>query len=450
MSRFLRVMLSLTWVAGFLILLRAAQAFELPATFASKTGAMYFFVLLVFAILTEMKPVPYTLGSADKDEVLTITIILLTLFAFGPTPAILVAAASVLVADLAANRMYYKTLFNVSMYVIATAAAGIVYHLAVGQISAYPILPVVLTQILTRFAAGATYYVVNLILLMTVLSQVQGLPFKQMIALGLRDSAIVNLALISIAVGMSLLWGLHPVAPIVLIPSVLMAKIGYQGYTRLRTEAESTLAVLADLLDLRDHYTGKHSLRVAEMSYGVARVLGLSEDQALAVKAIARVHDIGKVVVRDNVLLRAGPLSPEQEIAVRAHVEAGGHVLSHLSVYAPYLPILLQHHEHFDGHGYPVGLRGEKIEPGARILAVCDAYDTMTSDRPYQHRVPEYAAMADLFRHAGSQFDPKVVKAAETWLIQERKLRPDWRSILEDVPADDRTLAPSTSDRVMS
>ncbi len=432
MSRTLKILLTSTWLAGIVVIVSAIRAFALPGKLDQKSAAIYFLTLLALAIIAELKPVPYTLGRAGKDESLTIAVILLTLFAFGWTPAIFVAGASVLVADIVSNRAYFKTLFNLAMYVLATAAAAGTYHVLDRTLQAtFP--PHILAEILTRFAAGCAYYLVNLVLLMTVLSQVQGMRWKHMILWGLRDSAIVNLALISIAVGMSLLWEFHPIAAAVLLPPILMAQIGYKGYTRLRTEAESMLAALADLIDLRDDQTGQHSRRVAELSYGVARLMGLSEEDSLSIQSIARVHDVGKIVVRDAVLLKAGALSPEEQRAMQAHVKAGGQILSHLSVYAPHLPVLLQHHERLDGHGYPNGVRGEDIGLGARILGVCDAFDTMTSDRPYKVRVTEYEALAELYRRVGTQSDPKVVEALEAWLIQERRLRADWRAIVQDL-----------------
>ncbi|MDQ7848692.1 MAG: HD-GYP domain-containing protein [Armatimonadota bacterium] len=395
---------------------------------ALETGVLWYTLLLVVAILSEMRPVPFTLGRASKDESFSITIILLVLFAFGWPAAVLLAVAAVVVADTQASKPYYKVLFNGSMYALATAAAGLTYQLGhshPGMLQGA--LSPVWIDTAMRFAAGGMWYLVNAALLMLVLARVQGVPLTQMFVWGLRDSAGVNLALISIGTAMSLLWQLHPVIPVILVPAILMAKSGYQGYTRLRTEAEAMLAALADVLDLRDHTTGKHSQRVAEMSYALARELALPEEQALALQSVARVHDVGKIAVRDAVLLKRGSLSLQERQEIQSHVEAGGQILSHLSVYKPHLPILLQHHEWLDGSGYPYGLRAEQIGAGARILAVCDAYDTMTSERPYRTALSREAAMAELYRQAGSQFDLHVVEALERWLIRERRLRPDWR-----------------------
>lgn len=452
MTRDLRLILPPMWAAGAVAFGVAAWAFATQTPRTPQMDTLWLSALLVLAILSEMKPVPYALGGANKDECLTVTLILLALFVFGWPAAVLLAVSSVVVADVAASKPYYKILFNGSMYALAALAAGMTYQLSLLYLPApSQVLPAIWDHVLARFVPGVVYYLVNVTLLMLVLSRAQGLRLGQMIVWGLRDSALVNLSLITIAIGMSVFWEFHPAAALVLVPPIFVTMAGYQAYTRLRLEAEALLATLADFLDLRDHYTGRHSLRVSEASYGVAHLLGLPEDQALAIKAIARVHDVGKVAVRDAVLLKTRPLSPHERAETQGHVEAGGRILSHLSVYGAQLPVLLQHHERMDGRGYPAGLRGEGIELGARILAACDVFDSLTSDRPYRPAISSDAAMGELYRHAGSQFDPKVVEALERFLVQERKLRVDWRTVLTVASSDDgsarspRQVEPSVS-----
>lgn len=419
----LRLILGVAWAAGALVVWRALLAPELQVL-ASAQGAMVFATMLVLAIVSEMKPIPYSFGREGKETSLTISVVLATLFIFGWPEAVLVAAASVAVADVVSNKPYYKILFNASVYVVSAFAAAAALHAASAMLGATT--AAVAVQLVGGFAAGLGFYLANVTLLMLVIAEVQGGRLLPMIAWDLRDSWFVTLTLTSIAVGTWLLWTVHPVAAAVLLPPVYMAKAGYQGYIRMRSEAESVLAGLADLLDLRDRDTGKHSLRVSEMAWALAGRLNLHPEQALAVRAIARVHDIGKVVIRDEVLQKPGPLTPREVTEMQTHVEAGGQILSHLSVYQPQLALMLQHHERLDGAGYPLGLRHREIAMGARIIAVCDAYDTMTSDRPYRRAMSPDAAMAELYREAGTQFDPRVVDAFEEWLIEEGKLRPDW------------------------
>lgn len=436
MSRRLSLILVLVWVGGALAIVGAIQALLQNALPATDRGAIYFALFLVVAIISEMKPATYTMGLAHKNESLTITIILFTLFALDWPSAVVLAAASVIVADVVANKPYHKVLFNASMYAVATFTAGTMYHIALAQLAAHSELAPILVQILARFAAGGIYYLVNVTLLMVVLAEVQRVRLGEMILWNLRDSAVVNFALVAIAIAGSLLWSIHVAAPLVLIPPIFMAKLGYQGYARLRSETHSVLAALADLLDLRDHSSGQHSLHVSELTYGVARVLGLPEAQALAIRTVVRVHDVGKVVIRDAVLLKPSGLTPEERKHMRTHLEVGAQILAQLSLYKPHLLVILQHHERVDGLGYPQGLAGDSIVLGARILAVCDAYDAMTSDRPYRSAMSKESAILELHRHANTQFDPKVVNALETWLISQRELKANWRDRVGHTPAD--------------
>lgn len=438
----LRLVLILTWIAGAVVFSQAIVSPQLLRPFTSQAGAIAFALLLSLAIVSEMKPMPYTLGRIQKDESLTITLILAAMMAFGWAPAVVLAGASVIVADLAASKPYYKILFNASMYALATRLAAAAFTAIQAELQMLLPLAPALQEALAGVSSGLVYYLINLSMLMLVISLAQGLRFSQAMIWGFRDSALVNLALIAIGIAMAVLWEVHPVLPIMLIPPILVAKTQYQSYTRLRTEADLTLASMADLLDLRDHITGQHSLRVSELSYAVARQLGLPEEEALALKAVARVHDLGKVVVPDSVLLKRGALSPKERTRIQGHVEAGGQILKHLSLYQPHLGILLQHHEHVDGGGYPNSLRADEILLAARILTVCDSYDTITSDRPYRKAAEREEAMAELERHAGSQFDPRVIEALEAHLLQEGKLRKDWRALANATLPGDEAARP--------
>ncbi len=427
MNTRLQILVLAMGVAGAVSLFQALLDPSLSVTLASPLGAVAFAVALVLAILSEIRPMPYPVGRESKSENLTIVFILAALYIFGWPFAVVLAVTSVVVADTVSRKESYKIFFNAGMYSLSTLGAAAVFYSLLRVQDAW--VPAPLGELVAGLAAGVTYYVLNVTMLMTAISLRQETRLLQMIGWGLQDAGIANVALVSIANAAWFLWQIHPVAPVVLAPVVVMARTGYEGYTRLRTEAESTMAAVADLLDLRDHNTGQHSRRVSELTWGVAHVLGVPEPEATAIRSIARVHDVGKIVVRDKILLKPGSLSPEEMLEIHVHVEAAEQILNHLSVYKPHLSMLLQHHERLDGKGYPRRLRAEEIGRGARILAVCDAYDTMTSNRPYRAAAPRELAMAELYRHVGTQFDLDVVKALETYLIQERKLRADWRAV---------------------
>ena len=167
---------------------------------------------------------------------------------------------------------------------------------------------------------------------------------------------------------------------------------------------------LANALDARDPYTAGHSFRVSEMSRVVARSMSLPEETVERVRIGALLHDIGKIGVPDRLLRKPDRLTPEEFAIVRLHPEIGRRILESVHGFGPYLPAVELHHENWDGSGYPHGQSGETTPIDARIIHVADAYDAMTTDRPYRPGMTHEAALRVLASNAGTQFDPAVVR----------------------------------------
>jgi putative two-component system response regulator len=172
----------------------------------------------------------------------------------------------------------------------------------------------------------------------------------------------------------------------------------------------STMQALAAAVEARDPYTRGHCERVTQYALGIAEALAFSHQELEVLKRAAILHDIGKVAVPDNILRKKGRFNEDDWIEVRKHPEAGQMMLAHLTFLWPSLPLIRHHHERHDGSGYPDGLVADGIPLGARILAVADAFDAMTSDRPYREAFALPDALEELDRCTGSQFDPKIVK----------------------------------------
>jgi len=176
------------------------------------------------------------------------------------------------------------------------------------------------------------------------------------------------------------------------------------------TDLESTRAMVA-AVDARDPYTRAHSVSVAAYAVAIGRRMGLSAEAVESLRKAALLHDVGKIGVPDAILTKPGPLTPDEFAAVKRHPEIAIEILGHLSVLADQLPLILHHHERYDGRGYPSGLVGEGIPIGARILAVADALDTMLSQRTYKPAYNVDQVRAELIACSGRQFDPAVVQA---------------------------------------
>jgi diguanylate cyclase (GGDEF)-like protein/PAS domain S-box-containing protein len=174
-------------------------------------------------------------------------------------------------------------------------------------------------------------------------------------------------------------------------------------------KAPDVVAALVAALAAKDPTTAGHTERCSWYSGKLAQELGLSEEDSSIVRLAALLHDIGKLAVPDEVLRKPGPLTDEEWVQMKQHPVAALHVLAQVRSIADATPAILHHHEHFNGSGYPDGLAGDDIPVASRILLVTDAFDAMTTDRPYRKAMPVEAAIDELKRHSGSQFDPVVV-----------------------------------------
>jgi diguanylate cyclase (GGDEF)-like protein len=169
-------------------------------------------------------------------------------------------------------------------------------------------------------------------------------------------------------------------------------------------------ASLAKAVDARDTYTGLHSERVSDLAARIAMRLGLDTEQVELTRLAARLHDLGKLAIPEEILQKPGTFTDSERLVLERHPQIGFRMLDSLGV-DPVADLVLHHHERWDGAGYPDGLQGEEIPLGARIIFVTDAYDAMTSDRLYRPKRSTRAALAELERCAGSQFDPGIVAA---------------------------------------
>lgn len=183
-------------------------------------------------------------------------------------------------------------------------------------------------------------------------------------------------------------------------------------YEDLRSTYMRTIKVLAHAIDARDHYTHSHSENVAKYAVIIAEELYLSVEQIETVREACELHDLGKIGVEDSILMKPASLTPQEWESIKAHPSIGAQILEPLTFLGAVIDLVKQHHEHYDGTGYPQGLNGEEILFGARIIHLADAYEAMRSPRSYR-KVPfsKEETILEIKMHSGTQFDPKVVEA---------------------------------------
>lgn len=200
----------------------------------------------------------------------------------------------------------------------------------------------------------------------------------------------------------------------------------------LERSYDVTLEAMGAALDLRDAETEGHSRRVTAYTVALARELNLSADDLRTISRGAFLHDIGKIATPDAILLKPGSLSPEEREVMREHCVRGYEMISKIPFLRDAAEIIYAHQECFDGSGYPRGLRGEDIPLGARIFAIADALDAMTSDRPYRRAIPFKEARNEIARGAGTQFDPYIV---DVFLGMPWDIWSDLRAEVQHAPA---------------
>ncbi len=182
-----------------------------------------------------------------------------------------------------------------------------------------------------------------------------------------------------------------------------------QARSTLEETYMATLETLASAVDARDPNTYGHCRRVAELASMLGRETGMSQSELQTLVRAALLHDIGKLGVPDSTLWKTTPLTQEDSAALREHPDAGYRMLAGLRFLGEGLEAIRYHHERYDGNGYPFGLAGKEIPLMARILAVADAYDAITSDRPYRLGRPKTQGIQEIVRCSGTHFDPEVV-----------------------------------------
>ena len=306
-----------------------------------------------------------------------------------------------------------KDLFTRASLAGATLIAGSLYHaLAAGG---WPYAAAALL-------AATTHWILYLAALNLLLALSLRLPYLPLLwrhlrtlGAGFEVLAVYGVVVTAIYLDPPQVLGrLAPFAVLALYLPTLYVRAYWQLVRRSEESVQRLLELILRAVEARDPYTREHSARVARISEAIARELGYDPDAAGHVRRAAALHDAGKVYVPDAILTAQRPLTEEERARIRQHPQRGLELLRPVRrEVGLYLPVIGQHHERWDGRGYPEGRRGRGIHPWARIVAVADAYEAMTADRPYQPaRTPE-EALETIRAEAGRAYDPEVVAAFE-------------------------------------
>ncbi len=308
--------------------------------------------------------------------------------------------------------------FNTGQLLVAIFLAGLTFTLVGG----HPLLEtssdatgILGYQNLIGYLPVALAYVVasiaNTSLVAGIVRLTQGVPFFYQLKFNLKHLHIQLLSLGVLGILIAVVYAQNPWNLILLLIPLVLVHISLRDYTKLRAEAKNTFEQMIHALSERDPYTFEHSEEVAQLSAEIAREMKLPPDQVETIQSAALIHDIGKIGIPDRILRKPGPLNDEEWEIMRRHPVIGAELIKGMEIYGDGVQIVRHEHEHWDGQGYPDGLAGKDIPIGARIVAVADSYNALTTDRPYRKAYPPAKAFQIIKEESGTHLDPQAVEA---------------------------------------
>jgi putative nucleotidyltransferase with HDIG domain len=334
----------------------------------------------------------------------------------GPTAAAWVAVLGTTeVRELRGRIPWYGTLTNHAVILLSAVVAGWIMEpfkvLGSGATSPFAFVGAVF---------GAVGFVlVNAALTARLVSLRTGLGFGNVLVGDARGFSTGLVGLAPIGWLMAEIYSLSWWATLLFAIPLYTTRLAYHNFIEMREMFTQTITALAGAVDKRDPYTSKHSWRVKEIAGDIGRVMRLGEADLEALEWGGLLHDVGKIGVPDNVLLKQERLNKEERMLMNAHPVLGAQIIQPVMQLSRELPIIRHHHEWYNGSGYPDRLIGDEIPLLARILHVADAFEAMTAQRPYRMTpLTSEQALGELRKFAGVQFDPKVVDAfvKTTWV----------------------------------
>ncbi|HEX2909688.1 MAG TPA: HD-GYP domain-containing protein [Chloroflexia bacterium] len=366
-------------------------------------------LLILLGILAEH----YNLLLSRHYEISTHPVVhIVAIFVLPPPIAIAVALISITVEQITSRAEWHKALFNAAHHVIITGFPAILVSLLDPTTGAnlrqldnhqsfYLLAPLVLI----------TYYILDVSLVDVVIALSTGDSFWSLWRANNRKTLLFDFTLPAIGIIATLIWSASPVFCLLLFLPIAVNRFALSSLNRLEGETHKAIIAITELVEARDPYTFGHSLRVANFCREIALELGLNEAEAEQIALSGRVHDLGKIGVSDAILRKPGRLTEAEWVEMRSHAEIGANILANYSFFRKGLLDVLHHHESWDGKGYPANLSKEQIPVGARIIAVADSFDAMTTDRPYRKGMPVEKAVSILKERSDIQWEGRVVEA---------------------------------------
>jgi len=296
--------------------------------------------------------------------------------------------------------------FNVAQLLISIMIGGIVFQSLGGKPPPYTSI----VDFLRAFLLFGIFVTSNAAIVSGVVHFSRGVNYWTHLKEILQARYVQIFSLGILAILIALIYALSPWYMILMLSPLFIVQISLREHMKLQRQAHLAFEKIAKIVSSRDPYTGIHSEEVAELAVKLAKTLNLPEKEIARIETAARVHDLGKIAVPDAILLKPGPLTEEEWKVMKQHPVVSAEILSGLEIYKDCVDIIRHEHEHWDGSGYPDGLKGEEIPLGSRIIAVADVWHALLSDRPYRKAYTKEEARKIMQEMAGKTLDPKLVE----------------------------------------
>ena len=309
---------------------------------------------------------------------------------------------------------WYGTLFNHASVVLSVVVGSVVYESVRAASSTAPVPMAEIIAFLGLLLGSGVYYVLNGLLAVLAVSARTGTPVRTVWAQDISAVAANLVGLVPLSWLMAEIFripnGVGWWATTLFVVPLITTRMANQRYVETRELFEQTIGALANAVDARDWRTRGHSQRVSHIAEAMCRVMKLAEAKIEIIKWAGLLHDVGKIGVSDNILLKEGPLNKQERVLMNQHPTIGAEIVKPARQLSQEAPLIRTHHEWFNGSGYPDGVEALDIPLGARILGVADAYEAMTSPRPYRMTpLSHEIAIGELKKYSGIQFDPEIV-----------------------------------------
>lgn len=332
----------------------------------------------------------------------------------GPAAACVVALlGSISLQDIKAKRPWLVQVFNSAQLALSILVSAMAYTMLGGRPLAWtPNLEVLgASDLVAALTAAIVFWIANVLLVGAAMAFRSDMTILDVLKKQSFAGYLVSLVMLAL-LGLVLAQLMHVsgwAAVLLLVAPFAIARQTFRVYLELSAAYADTVRSLVRAIEAKDPYTRGHSERVAKYARSLAERMGVTRSNADAIEIAALLHDVGKIGISEATLGKAGRLTKEEVAAIREHPSKSMIVLSEVEFLAEMVPIVHAHHERIDGTGYPRGLRGDEIPYEARLLAVADTYDAMTSDRPYRAALSDDEAISELESAAGTQLDSRVV-----------------------------------------